>query len=62
MVPHVDSRSFDIVPAFQNEIDGFVRAARGLEPSVAPATHGLEMTKIVTAVYESAARGAEITL
>lgn len=62
VVPHVDSRSFDIVPAFQNEIDGFVRAARGLEPSVAPASHGLEMTKIVTAVYESAARGAEITL
>lgn len=62
VVPHVDSRSFAIVPAFQNEIDGFVRAARGLEPSIAPAAHGLEAVRIVTAVYESAAKGTEITL
>lgn len=62
VTPVVDSRSFEIDAAFGNEIDGFVRAARGLEPSIAPAAHGLEITRIVTAIYDSAAKGQEIAL
>jgi predicted dehydrogenase len=60
ITPVIDSLTFDLEPAFQNEIDGFVRAAQGLEPSIAPAAHGLEITRIVTAIYESAEAGREI--
>jgi predicted dehydrogenase len=59
--PVIDSLSFDLEPAFQNEIDGFVRAVRGIAPSVAPARHGVELTRIITAIYASAEKGQEVS-
>lgn len=62
VAPTIDSLSFDLESSFQNEIDTFVRTAQGAIEPVAPATHGLNMARIIDAIYESAERGAEVRL
>ncbi|PPF70597.1 oxidoreductase [Clavibacter michiganensis] len=60
--PNIDSLSFDLEEGFQAEIDAFVSMVRGEGASMAPATHGLHLTRILEAVYESAATGREVRL
>lgn len=60
--PQVDLLTFDFDEGFQNEIDHFVALCLGEAPDIAPIEHGLEMMRILTAIYESAALGREIAL
>jgi predicted dehydrogenase len=62
VTPQIDSSTFEMEAGFQNEIDGFVSAVRNGTPSAVPAAHGLEMTRILTAIYESAATGHEVVI
>ncbi len=62
LAPQIDSTTFEMEAGFQNEIDGFVAAVRDGTPSAVPATHGLVMTKILAAIYESAASGHEVVV
>jgi len=62
LTPTIDSLSFDVEEGFQKEIDTFVRTAQGVGEPVAPATQGLQMTRILTAIYESAKSGTEVRL
>jgi predicted dehydrogenase len=62
VTPVIDSLGFEMDAAFQAEIDGFVTAVRDGTPSIAPATHGLELARIIDAIYSSAAIGAEVRL
>lgn len=60
--PQIASRTFEFAPAFRNEIQNFVDAARGRAESIAPAWHGVEIVRILEAVYASADAGQEIVL
>lgn len=60
MLPQVDNLSFDFVQAFQAEIDHFVDTCLGEKETLSPVEHGVEMTKILCGIYESAAKGKEI--
>lgn len=60
ITPRTDSLEFELEPAFQNEINHFVRAAAGETASGAPATDGLEMLKIIEAIYRSGKEGREV--
>ncbi len=52
----------DIDNAFQAEIDCFVSAAKDGTPLVADAADGVEMMKILDAIYESAKTGHEVVI
>ena len=54
------SLSFDGL--FQNEINHFVDCALGRTECLAPAQHGVDMMRILDAVYESARTGHEVIL
>ncbi len=56
------SRGFDFTKSFQAEIDDFVHSVRTGEPCRNPAEDGVELMRILTAIYESAASGHEVTL
>lgn len=58
--PQLDNLSFDFKDAFQREIDHFVAAARGEKETLSPVEDGVELMKMLTAVYESARTGKEI--
>lgn len=60
--PQLDHTGFDFVKAFHNEINHFVECCLGREELLAPVSDGLEVMKILSAVYESAEQGKEITL
>lgn len=60
--PQIDSTTFEMEAGFQNEIDGFVDAVLGGGESAVPASHGLEMTRILAAIYESAESGREVVV
>ena len=60
--PQVDHLTFDFDEGFQNEIDHFVALCRGEAEDIAPVEHGVEMMRILEAIYESAAKGKEIAL
>lgn len=60
--PQIDSLGFDFRVGFANQIDHFLRICRGEIPADATAAQGLEMARILTAIYESAERGAEVTI
>lgn len=62
LVPQIDSRSFDVADGFRAEVANFVRACLGREPALAPVHDGVQVTRMVTAIYASAAQGAELTL
>ena len=61
ITPVIDSLGFDPV-GYRNEIDYFLATARGEVAEAAPAEHGLELMKIIAAIYESAEQGREIVL
>jgi len=60
--PQVDNSSFDFKDAFQREINHFVSAARGEAETLSPVEDGVELMKMLTAIYESARTGHEIRL
>ncbi len=60
--PQVDHTTFDFDEGFQSEIDHFVALCLGEADDIAPVEHGVEMMRILAAIYESAAQGREIAL
>jgi predicted dehydrogenase len=60
--PQIDSLGFDFTVGFANQIDHFLQICRREIPADATAEHGLEMARILTAIYESARTGAEVTI
>jgi predicted dehydrogenase len=62
LVPQLDHLSFDLDEGFGGEIANFVRSCLGLEPALAPVGDGVQVTRMVEAIYASAAAGREIVL
>src|SRR5699024_11287834 len=62
ITPQISSGSFELGKAFTNEIANFVDAGLGRAESVAPVGHGLEIVKILEAIYASAQDGREVQL
>ena len=62
LVPQIDHLSFDLDEGFRGEVDNFVRACLGREPVLAPVQDGVQVTRMVAAVYASAAAGREVRL
>ncbi|WP_191565917.1 Gfo/Idh/MocA family protein [Metabacillus idriensis] len=58
--PQIDKLSFDFIQAFQNEIDHFIAACKGEKETLSPVEDGIEMMKILCAIYESSEKGMEI--
>lgn len=54
--------NFDFTGAFRAEIKGFVDAAIGKAPCIAPAEDGVELMKILDGIYESARVGHSVEL
>ena len=59
---HVAAGTCELGKAFTNEIANFVDAGLGRAESVAPVGHGLEIVKILEAIYASAQDGREVQL
>ena len=62
LTPQIDHLSFDLDEGFSGEIGHFVRCCLGQEASLAPVADGVAVTRMVEAVYASAAAGREIVL
>ncbi len=62
IAPQIASDTFDITDGFDSEIENFVAACRGEAESVAPASHGVEIQRILDGIYRSAEAGAEVRL
>ncbi|WP_219839146.1 Gfo/Idh/MocA family protein [Paenibacillus sp. R14(2021)] len=60
MTPQVDHASFDMTDAFGREITHFVNSSLGRCETLSPVQDGVEVTRMLCAVYESAATGKEI--
>ena len=60
--PQIASRTFEFGVGFANEIQNFVEASLGRAESVAPAWHGVEIVRILEAIYASAESGREVSL
>lgn len=60
--PQIDNRGFDFQQAFASEIDHFVACCLKGTENIAPAADGVQMMKILTAIYQSAASGREVYL
>lgn len=62
LMPQADLLTFNFEEGFQNEIDHFVSLCLGEAEEVAPVAHGVEVMRMLTAIYESAALGREVAL
>ncbi|WP_221566023.1 Gfo/Idh/MocA family protein [Alkalihalobacillus sp. TS-13] len=62
ITPQLDSLTFDFEKAFHNEVDHFVGCCLEGEENIAPVTDGVEVMKILNAVYESAKTKKEVYL
>ena len=62
VTPQISSPTFELERGFSNEIGNFVGAIQGTATSVAPVSHGVEITKILEGIYASADAGRELTL
>ena len=60
--PQIASRTFEFGTGFAREIQNFVDAGLGRAESVAPAWHGVEIVRILEAIYASAESGKEVTI
>jgi predicted dehydrogenase len=60
ITPQIDQPSFQFQPGFNAEIAHFVGCCRGRTENLCPVQDGVEMLKILTAIYQSAAEGKEI--
>ena len=54
--------AFDFDGSFQNEVYAFIDAVRGVAPVRASAEDGVELMKILDAIYESAETGREVII
>ncbi|NOU96920.1 gfo/Idh/MocA family oxidoreductase [Paenibacillus sp. LMG 31456] len=59
--PQIDQLKFEFTSAFQNEIDHFIACCQSGEKPLSPIEDGIEIMKILCAVYESAQKGSEIS-
>ena len=59
-LPQVDNLGFDFIQAFQNEIDHFVESVLNGTETNSPVQDGVEIMKILSAIYESSEKGQEI--
>lgn len=60
--PQIDNLSFDFEKAFSNEINHFVECCLEGKESIAPVADGVQVMKMLSAVYESAKTGKEVYL
>ena len=58
--PQLDHPGFDFKDAFQQEINAFIAAIAGEASTRSPVEDGVELMKMLSAVYESAKTGREI--
>ncbi|OAB32926.1 Gfo/Idh/MocA family protein [Paenibacillus glacialis] len=58
--PQITDPAFDFQGSFQNEINHFVDSCLGIIETNSPVQDGVEMIKILNAIYQSAAEGKEI--
>src|SRR5699024_5074825 len=62
VAPQIDKLSFDFERSFANEINHFVECCLNGEESIAPVSDGVQVMKMLNAVYESSKTGKEIQL
>lgn len=62
VTPQIDYPGFDFVEGFQSEIDHFVDSCLGRKTTLSPVEDGVEMMKMLCAIYESSEKGCEIRL
>lgn len=62
MIPQIDNLSFDFAGAFRSEINHFVDTIQGRKETLSPVQDGVELMKMLCAIYESAELGREITI
>lgn len=60
VTPQVDSLRFDFEKSFSNEINHFVACCLEGEKNIAPVEDGVEVMKMLQAIYESAEKGKEV--
>jgi predicted dehydrogenase len=60
--PQTDHAGFHFEGAFQNEINHFIKCIREGRQPLSPVADGVAVMKMLAAVYESAATGAEVRL
>lgn len=60
ITPQLDSLTFNVPQGFTDQINAFVQAVRTGAPSPVPVTDGLEVTRMIQGIYESAESGQEI--
>ncbi|KAA0965487.1 Gfo/Idh/MocA family oxidoreductase [Sporosarcina sp. ANT_H38] len=60
ITPQIDNLSFDFEKAFRNEINHFVDCCSKGKESIAPVADGVQVMKMLNAVYESAKTGKEV--
>jgi predicted dehydrogenase len=61
-IPQIDNKGFQFETAFQNEINHFIDCVKRGEQPISPVEDGVEIIKLLSAIYESAAKGREIYL
>lgn len=62
LVPQVNHRGLDIEAAFQQEMNSFIGCCLNQETTISPVEDGVEIMKILCAIYESAQKGTEVRL
>ncbi|MFC0524711.1 Gfo/Idh/MocA family protein [Pontibacillus salicampi] len=62
ITPQIDSLQFDMHSSFHNEINDFVDCCVDGRETIAPVQDGIEIMKMLNAVYESADKGKEVQL
>ena len=62
ITPQIDNLSFDFERAFGNEINHFVECCLDGKETIAPVADGVQVMKMLNAVYESAKTGKEVYL
>lgn len=62
LIPQISSPTFELERGFVNEIGNFIDSIQGKVHSIAPVSHGAEITKILESIYASAEAGREILL
>lgn len=62
IAPQIDNKTFDFQKAFSNEIHHFVACCLEGAENIAPVADGVQIMKILTAIYESGKTGKEVYL
>lgn len=62
IAPQIDTLGFDFAKTFANEINHFVECCQSGDETIAPIADGVEVMKMLNAIYESAKTGKEVYL